>query len=95
MVCPDAEKAVGTGDAGGGSGDSRREPSISKPKTKRHKIRGELSFHCCILLTASIYFIFFSEILKFYFSFPADSTYVLIPLQYHAVTIITTTKLSE
>ncbi len=35
MVCPDAEKAVGTCDAGGGSGDSRREPSISKPKTKR------------------------------------------------------------
>lgn len=37
MVCPDAEKAVGTGDAGGDSGDSRREASISKPKTKRHK----------------------------------------------------------
>lgn len=31
MVCPDAENAVGTGDAGDDRGDSRREASIFKP----------------------------------------------------------------
>lgn len=44
MVCPDAEKAVGTSDAGDDSADSRREPSISKSKTKRHN-----DFNKCFL----------------------------------------------